>query len=265
MLIRTLALLCAIAAAAAPGAASAADTIPPGPGTPYKLQPGPDGIVTPPALTEWEYRGDGDAFRVYLPKGKTFGGWLYTYCKVGQVTWFDRNFRLLATATQRDQQHPAWAELTTPYDGLYYLQVNDITALGQDCSAQPGYLVAAVETCRAGRLTACWINPGTSVYATLWSPADKDWRTLTITTAGTYMIWGWGDRSGNAWDTKGVIGLRRADTSVITESGRDDGHQCYLGEACVRAKLEPGRYFVALRMPQLEHATRYQMAVTRER
>lgn len=230
------------------------------------------GASTNAALNEsvggiFDYAGDADAYRVKLPLGKNVGFSVQTYCRGKTVSLFDRNFRLIASSTPKDPQQEAWVEHTTKYAGTYFVQVTQRPAPdGYQCGPDgdsPRYILTAIRNCGATRKTLCGMTTGSSTgTGYIWAWNDRAWRVLTVSKPGTYTIVGYGQRGGDIWRAGGAMALRRADTSVITETTRHDGYQCDLGAACIRAKLQPGRYFIVVRMPKLLSPEEYEITVT---
>lgn len=234
-------------------AAFAAD-VPPGPSTGAKLTLG--GAVK---IDRFEFKGDVDAYRVQLNKGVNYGIAGVTTCLNKSVALYDRNFKRIAKSAVTDPFHDAWVELPVAYSGLYFAQItNEPTPPDTNCvgtgDADNAYRIAVIENCGADKRTICKTAIGTTGPRTIWAPTDKAWSYFDVTTAGVYTIIGlsvpYVDGSPNYWYAGGTLGLRRPDTTVLTEVAAGDPVQCSEGEACIRQKLtKPGRYFITLRMP----------------
>ena len=246
-----------IVAMAAPAMAG---DIPPGASTMARVTPGESGKVS-----QFDYAYDQDAFKVRLEAGKNYVAVAQTWCHRKTLVALDRAFRPLIGSTPQFAEQEAAVEYIPKYTGLHFLQITDL-GIQPECSEEerPIYDVMVAESCAPNRQTTCAIKPGTMVERALWAWNDRDWWVLNIAKAGTYTIVGYGDHNGGTWPWGGTIALRRADTSVITESGRGDKYECFLGEACIHARLLAGKYFVAIRMPQELDVTGYQLGVTKD-
>lgn len=240
----------------------AASDLPPGVSTKASLQigwqKGVGGL--------FDYPGDVDAYKVNLQKGVNYGAAVQTWCHNKTVSLYDRNFKLIASSTPADPEQEGWVEYLATYTGIYFVQIKEIAKpVGYECSTFDDftYHVLVDVSCGADAQTKCVLKQGTMPQRAIWAWNDRDWWSMTITKAGIYTIVGYGDRNGNTWYWGGTISLRRADSSVITESNRGDVYECFLGEACLRIPLKPGKYFVAVRMPLLLGVREYQIGVAR--
>jgi len=212
-----------------------AKDLPPGITTPARLKVGEAGYYNGGV---WNYRGDVDAYKSWLPKGLSLGFEVHSFCQDVAIKLYDRRFRLLRSSFQAADPQNAWVEYTATYEGGYYVQVIDRTPPGRDCSKDTVYNLIAAPSCSPTRKTKCTL-PGSGVIR---AATDKDWYRFSISSPGTYRV----QASGVNWFVPGILSLRRADTSVIKEA--NDSAEAY---------LTPGNYFVALRMPQLTYPTQY--------
>lgn len=233
---------------------------PPGPGTPTTLPLSyfVQGLV--------DFDGDADAYRVNLVAGVDYGFWVMTSCRGKVLNVYNGGWQPLRRAAAVDRpEKEGWAQFRAPYTGLYYVQYVDVLPpAGADCSETPSndYFIFATPTCAPGLWTNCKLQLGTMVSSTLWAWNDRDWRILDITTAGTYSVAGFGNRVGIGWPWGGAVVLRRADGSVIADS-EVSLKLCSIGEACVRAWLVPGRYYVAIRMPEQTSSVEYRLVAVK--
>lgn len=248
-----------IVAMAAPAMAG---DIPPGASTMARLQLGEPNAK----FGVFDYNGDQDAFRIRLDAGQNYALAASSSCNSRALTLFDRGFRPIAAAKPSDSDQNSAIEYIPKYTGLYFLQVTDKGVSGEPgCDEEPvhEYRIWAAKSCAPNRRTECAYHFGKTTERFIWAWTDRDWWSVSIPKTGVYTIVGEGG-SAMGWTWGGTLGLRRADTSVITESGRGDGFQCTLGEACLRAKLPAGKYFVTLRMPELHGQSQYRLTITPE-
>lgn len=212
-----------------------AKDLPPGITTPARLKVGEAGYY---AGGTWNFPGDVDAYKSWLPRNLDVGFEVHSFCQDVTIKLYDRQFRPLKSNSQTLDPQNAWVETRTTYEGGYYVQVIDRTPAGKDCSKSTLYNLIAVPTCLGSRKTKCTL-PGEGIIR---AASDKDWYRFHINAAGTYKVAAGGDN----WFVPGILSLRRNDTSVIKEA-----------QDSVEAYLVPGDYFVALRMPQLNYPTQY--------
>ena len=214
----------------------------------------------------FEYDGDVDAWRVNLELGKSYIAVAQNFCRGKSLALFDRSFKKLVSSWPATAEQEAGVEYTATYTGVYFVQITDkgVDSTCTEPMKDNEYSLLVEKSCAPNRTTKCVLVPGVSVEKAIWTWNDRDWFAINITKAGTYTIVGYGSHSGGTWPYGGTLSLRRADTSVITETGPTNIYECFIGYACIHLKLAIGKYYVAMRMPLTLGVYNYQLAVTRD-
>lgn len=198
--------------------------------------------------------GDSDWYKVQLDKGYNYGVLVDAYCPATVLRLLDRDGRQLGTA-KGFFDLPAFISWQTIYSGLYYIEVK-ATGIYVDCeeSYYGGFTLSAFRECGPDARTRCTLEPGKPLDSWISAHNDKDWFRIDLPTTGTYTFRA-SDPVNNSFMYKPKFSLRRADTSVITDTDRNDPYECAPGPdggPCLRLPLKAGRYYLAVRSPNEE-------------
>lgn len=209
--------------------------------------------------------GDSDWYRVQLDKGYNYGVTVSAYCPSTTLRLLDRNGKQLGTARS---YYDAGGFITwqTAYTGLYYVDVR-AEGLSGDCDDvySGNFTLAAFRECGPDTRTRCTLEVGKPVDSSITGYNDKDWFRIDIPVKGTYTFRA-SDPINHGFMYKPKFSLRRADTSVITDTDRNDAYECAPGPdggPCLRVPLKAGRYYLAVRSPNEEGSNApYRLSLT---
>lgn len=209
--------------------------------------------------------GDSDWYKVQLDKGYNYGVLVDAYCPGTVVRLLDRNAKQLGTA-KSFYDFAAFITWQTTYTGLYYIEVKAV-GIYVDCedSYDGSFSLAAFRECGTSAQTRCALEVGRPVDSSITAYNDKDWFKIDIPATGTYTF-RVSDPIDGGFMYKPKLSLRRADTSVITDTDRNDAYECAPGPdggPCLRVPLKAGRYYLAVRSPNEEGSNApYRLSLT---
>lgn len=209
--------------------------------------------------------GDSDWYKVQLDKGYNYGVLVDAYCPATALRLLDRNGKQLGTARSY-YDFAGFITWQTTYTGLYYVDVKAVGLSGDCDGGYQGYFtLSAVRECGPDARTRCTLEPGKPLDSWISAHNDKDWFRIDLPAAGTYTFRA-SDPVNGGFMYKPKVSLRRADTSVITDTDRNDSYECAPGPdggPCLRVPLKAGRYYLAVRSPNQEgsNAT-YRLSLT---
>lgn len=248
-MIKTLGMLAVLGTALLGSRAEAAADIPGNKNTQTKLPTGSAGISG-----DLFGVGDSDWYKVQLDQGYNYGILVDAYCPSTVLRLLDRNAKQLGTARSY-YDFAGFITWQTSYTGLYYVEVKAV-GLSGDCDGgyHGDFTLSAVRECGPNPQTRCRLKVGTPVDSKITGYNDKDWFKIDIPTKGTYTF-RVSDPVNGGFMYKPKMSLRRADTSVITDTDRHDVYECARGPdggPCLRVPLKAGRYYLAVRSPNQE-------------
>ena len=207
--------------------------------------------------------GDSDWYRVQLDRAYNYGITVRAYCPNTAVRLLDRDAKQLGQANGYFD-FPAFITWQTSYTGLYYVEVK-ATGIGGECDPYNGaFHLTAVRECGPDARTRCTLGVGSHVDSLISAYNDKDWFKVDVPAKATYTF-RVTDQVNGFFAYNPVLSLRRADSSVITESTHDDAYQCAPGAdggACLRVPLKAGRYYIAVRFPDQEGGVAYRLSLS---
>ena len=209
--------------------------------------------------------GDSDWYRVQLTRAYAYGVLVTANCSVTTVRLLDDKGRTLSSV-RGYYEFPAFISHYTKYSGLYYVEVKSL-GIYSECDPRRGgfysgsFYLSAVRECGEDRRTRCVLPIGASVDSQISSYNDKDWFKVEVSRKGVYTFSVTPQPGGDFYVTPSMA-VRRADTSVITDTVRHDAYQCSPdggAGACLRVPLKPGTYYVVVRIPD-EGGGRYRLS-----
>ena len=209
--------------------------------------------------------GDSDWYRVTLDRGYNYGVEVDAYCPRSLVRLLDRDARELARAGST-YDFPAFITRHTTYGGLYYVEVRS-TGLSGDCDPSTGstyrgdFRLAAFRECGADARTRCRLPIGDDVESVVSVYNDRDWFRVDVPRDGTYTFTVVNPRGGE-FSFSPNLSLRRADTSIVSDSTRDEAYQCEpSGDtgACLSGPLKAGRHYLVVRFADTEGSQTYRL------
>lgn len=199
--------------------------------------------------------GDSDWYKVRLERDYTYGIQVETACSYTAISLLDRHGHTLKTA-RGDYEFIGFISHYTSYSGLYYVAVQS-TGIFPDCQQSPAsysgrFSLVAVRECGEDARTRCTLPVGGSIASRIVRWDDEDWFKVDVPAQGTYTfrISAPSGQSGFIYTPR--LSLRRADSSVIADSDRPSAYSCPRGAdngPCLRAPLEAGHYYAAVRSP----------------
>ncbi len=199
--------------------------------------------------------GDSDWYRVQLTRAYAYGVLVIANCSETTVRLLDGKGQTLSSV-RGSYEFPAFISHYTNYSGLYYVEIKSL-GIYSDCDPRRGgvysgsFRLSAVRECGEDRRTRCILPIGASVDSQISSYNDKDWFKVEVPRKGIYTFSVTPQPHGDFYIPPRMA-VRRADTSVITDTVRHDAYQCspYGGAgACLRVPLKPGTYYVVVRIP----------------